>query len=277
MGGPVIKNRTFFFFAYEGVRWIQGLTATGTLPTALQRNGDFSQTRNQAGQLITIYDPLTTTSASSTRTAFPGNVLPANRLDPVARSLLKYLPQPNTPGNPLTATNNFTSNFSAPTNENLYSIRADHSITDNQKVFFRLSLNNTAQNRPNIYGTGFERSNPVLGNDTLLQRQAVLSYTAVLSPSTVMELNSSFLHYYITRASPGLNFDPVEVGLPSYYHTLQPRLVPCFPVVSVAGMGVNLSIPNNGGGFLGSCANLGNYFDTYHEAGNITRTHGSHT
>ena len=103
LGGPVIKNRTFFFFAYEGIRWIQGLTATGTLPTALQRNGDFSQTRNQAGQLITIYDPLTTTSASSTRTAFPGNVLPANRLDPVARNLLKYLPQPNTPGNPLTA------------------------------------------------------------------------------------------------------------------------------------------------------------------------------
>jgi hypothetical protein len=274
LGGPVIKNRTFFFFAYEGVRWIQGLTATGTLPTDLQRSGDFSQTRNQTGQLIAIYDPL---SSPTTRTAFPGNVLPQSRIDPVARNLLKYLPPPNSAGNPITATNNFTSNFSAPINQNLYSIRADHSITDSQKIFFRVSLNNTDQNRPNIYGAGFEHSNPVLGNDTLLQRQAVLDYTVVLSPSTVMELNSSFLHYYLTRASPALNFDPVQVGFPAYYETLQPRLVPCFPTVSVAGMGVNLSIPNNGGGFLGNCGNLGNYFDTYHEAGNITRTRGAHT
>ena len=167
LGGPVIKNRTFFFFAYEGVRWIQGLTSTGTLPSLLQRNGDFSQTRNQGGQLITIYDPLTASSAAATRSAFPGNVLPQNRIDPVARNLLKYLPLPNAAGNPVTGTNNFTSNFSAPTNENLYSIRADHSITDQlQKIFFRLSLNNTSQDRPNIYGAGFERSNPVLGNDT---------------------------------------------------------------------------------------------------------------
>jgi outer membrane receptor protein involved in Fe transport len=282
LGGPVVKNRTFFFFAYEGVRWIQGFTANGTLATSLQRNGDFSQTKNQAGQVVTIYDPFTNTADPNRaggflRSPFPGNVIPQNRIDPVAVNLVKLLPMPNTIGAQVTGANNFVSNYSAPTNENLYSIRLDHSFTDNQKLFFRLSANNTSQNRPNIYGPGFERSVPVLGNDTLLQRQLVLDYTKVLSPSTVVELNSSFLHYYITRQSPGLNFDPVQLGFPDYFHQLQPRLVPCFPTVSVSGMGVSLTNPNIGGGFLGSCANLGNYFDTFHEAGNLTKTRGSHT
>ena len=67
-GGPVTipklykgKDRTFFFFSYEGLRWVRSYTDSGTLPTLLQRQGNFSRTDNQAGQLVTIYDPLTTT------------------------------------------------------------------------------------------------------------------------------------------------------------------------------------------------------------------------
>src|SRR5262249_45467628 len=87
LAGGVIRNRTFFFFAYEGVRWVQGFTASGTLPTAQQRAGDFSQTRNQAGQVIAIYDPSTNSPdpsrpGSFLRAPFPGNVIPRDRFDP---------------------------------------------------------------------------------------------------------------------------------------------------------------------------------------------------
>ncbi|HEY6212696.1 MAG TPA: carboxypeptidase-like regulatory domain-containing protein, partial [Vicinamibacterales bacterium] len=82
IGGPVFKDKTFFFWAVEGYR--DGLTQNGGLhfPTAAERNGDFSQFTNAAGALIPIYDPATT-DASGNRKQFPGNVIPQNRINPV--------------------------------------------------------------------------------------------------------------------------------------------------------------------------------------------------
>src|SRR5262249_23921186 len=99
-GGPIViprlysgKDRTFFFVYYEGLRWVQGLVSSGSMPTLLERQGDFSDTRNQAGQLVTVYDPLTSRLDPSSpgnfiRDAFPGNVIPSNRIDGVTRNLL---------------------------------------------------------------------------------------------------------------------------------------------------------------------------------------------
>jgi hypothetical protein len=115
LGGPIRKNKTFFFGAYEGVREVQGVTFVDTVPTAAQRQGDFSQTLAAGGKQIIIYDPFTTTSNPAaptqfTRMPFPGNVIPITRFDPVAKSLLQFLPLPNTaPGNAITNTDNFTS------------------------------------------------------------------------------------------------------------------------------------------------------------------------
>jgi len=66
IGGPIRKNTTFFFFAYEGLRWTRGMTVQGTLPTELQRAGDFSATRNQNGGLINVYDPTTVQDCPAT-------------------------------------------------------------------------------------------------------------------------------------------------------------------------------------------------------------------
>jgi hypothetical protein len=111
IGGPVLlphlydgRDRTFFFFNYEGVRQNTPQTIIDTVPTALQRRGDFSQTFSKPGQLIKIYDPQTSASAGSglyTRKAFAGNVIPASRLDPTALKILSYFPLPNLPGNNL--------------------------------------------------------------------------------------------------------------------------------------------------------------------------------
>src|SRR5207247_5283481 len=95
IGGPVKKNKTFFFFSYEGQRLRSGTTLTLTVPTLLQRQGDFSQTFNASGALIKIYDPSTTTivSGRAIRTQFAGNVIPLSNIDPVALNLLDHLPQ----------------------------------------------------------------------------------------------------------------------------------------------------------------------------------------
>ena len=80
-----------------------------TVPTALQRAGNFSQTFNQDGTLATIYNPFTTrlVNGQYVRDPFPGNVIPTQYFDPVAVNLLKYYPAPNRPGNAVTGVNNF--------------------------------------------------------------------------------------------------------------------------------------------------------------------------
>lgn len=97
IGGPIIKNKLFTFTSYEHWNDASPLPYTLTVPTALERAGDFSQsTRN--GVIRTIYDPLTSTGSSGTRTAFAGNKIDPSRFDPTALKLLAEMPLPNLPG-----------------------------------------------------------------------------------------------------------------------------------------------------------------------------------
>jgi hypothetical protein len=104
-GGPVIvpklyngKNKTFFWIATEAYRQNQTSSTSLSVPTALERSGDFSQSKYTNGTLQTIYDPSTTAISASgvyTRQPFPGNVIPANRMNPIGQKLATYFPAPN--------------------------------------------------------------------------------------------------------------------------------------------------------------------------------------
>jgi hypothetical protein len=91
VGGPVFRNKTFFFFAAEVYRDGQSQNDGLHVPTAAMRNGDFSALRNAQGQQIVIYDPLTT-DASGNRQPFPGNIIPQNRINPVGKYYAGALP-----------------------------------------------------------------------------------------------------------------------------------------------------------------------------------------
>lgn len=285
MGGPIRKNKTFFFFSYEGLRWIQSGSAVGTLPTAAQRTGDFSHTFNSQGQVIPIYDPFSTKPDPShpgqyLRTQYPGNMIPSGDINPVAKNLLAYLPLPNQPGTPITGTNNYYTNYSSPIHENSFSLRIDHAIRDTQKIFGRYSINDTTQTRPNLYGTSpnFLISNPTAGNDFLRQQQATIDYTNAFNPNVILDLNSSYIRYFIGRNIPGIGVNPTVVGLPSYFDTLASQYTPCFPNVGISGLGLNLSLGNIGGGLIGGgCYTLGDVYPDLHEYGSVTIVHGAHT
>jgi hypothetical protein len=96
LGGPIRKDKTFFWFSTDDYKQRSTRNNVLTLPTAAERAGDFSQTRNSAGQLVTIYDPLTTRTLNGVivRDPFPGNLIPADRINAVARSMLNPLPLP---------------------------------------------------------------------------------------------------------------------------------------------------------------------------------------
>ena len=97
LGGPVIKDKTFAFGYFNGFRYRKaGASQLISVPTAAFKNGDFSSLG------IPIYDPATTRSNGSggfIRDAFPGNIIPANRISSVAKALQAFLPDPNLPGN----------------------------------------------------------------------------------------------------------------------------------------------------------------------------------
>ncbi len=158
-GGPVIKNRTFFFVDFQGDNQRNQSLYTGTVPTNAWRTGDFSNLRDSSGKPITIYDPLATQpdpadpTGNILRSPFAGNVIPGNRINPITAKLLTYYPQPNTaPSNPYTNANNFVNNGIDQNNAYQYDARVDHNISDKWRIFGRYSHAWNNDTPPSMYG-----------------------------------------------------------------------------------------------------------------------------
>lgn len=133
VGGPIRRDTAFLFGDYQGTRIRQPSTRVVRVPTALERQGDFSQTLI-GGRLEPIFDPATFNPATGTRQPFPGNIIPRDRFDPVAGRLIGLYPEPNAVG-----TANFISNFSRRDDTDQFDIREDTNIGDSDKLFVRYS------------------------------------------------------------------------------------------------------------------------------------------
>jgi outer membrane receptor protein involved in Fe transport len=131
LGGPLVRNRTFFFADYQGQRQAIARTVTSTVPTALQRQGIFTEAI--AGRLPVLYDPAT---GGAPRTPFPNNTIPLNRFDSVAASLLQRYPLPTSTG----TANNYRRTENEINDQNQWDLRIDHKFASNRdQVFGRLS------------------------------------------------------------------------------------------------------------------------------------------
>jgi Carboxypeptidase regulatory-like domain/TonB dependent receptor len=134
LGGPVIKDKTFFFGDYEGTRIRESSIYNNTIPTLKIRQGDFSELSQ------TIYDPTTYDPATNTRRPFPGNIIPDNRIDPVARKLTELYPDPTN--------NQLSENFLWVTpnrqNANKFDIRIDHNLASRDTIYYRHSYYRTS-------------------------------------------------------------------------------------------------------------------------------------
>jgi hypothetical protein len=132
LGGPVVRDRTFFFADYQGQRQAIARTVTSTVPTALQRQGIFTEAI--AGRVPVIYDPATT--VGTVRTPFPGNTIPLTRMDSVAVSLLQRYPAPTAAG----TANNFSRLDNEVNDQDQADVRIDHKFASNRdQAFGRLT------------------------------------------------------------------------------------------------------------------------------------------
>jgi len=132
LGGPLVRDHTFFFVDYQGQRQSIGRTVISTVPTVLQRQGIFTEAI--AGRVPVVYDPATT--VGSVRTPFMGNSIPSNRMDPVALALLQRYPLPTSSA----TANNYSRTASEIDDQDQWDVRIDHKFASNRdQAFARLS------------------------------------------------------------------------------------------------------------------------------------------
>jgi Carboxypeptidase regulatory-like domain/TonB-dependent Receptor Plug Domain len=257
-GGPLVipgmydgHSRTFFFADYAGLNEKRGQVFVNTVPTDRTRAGDFSDFRGTNGVLIPIYDPLTTrlnpafdpsrpvsaTNPQFLRDQFAGNIIPANRINPVGRNVASIYPLPNGPGN----FDNYTSTVNRETTDNVFSGRVDHRLSDNDSFFARFNYGKFTLDAPQGQAAcclptpaeaaaRFDLGPFVAGiqNTRLTTHGAAFNYSKVLSSRIVNELRvgyartvpSTFQSDFGTRAAESLGIQGINVtefttGLPN--------------------------------------------------------------
>jgi hypothetical protein len=215
LGGPIVKNRTFFWVAAEGYR--SKTTRTGQLffPTARERSGDFSRTFDPDGNLIVIYDPLTTRQlpdGSYTRDPFPGNVIPPNRLSRVAGNILSHFPLPDTDRSSADGDPNYARTAPIVDRGDMVTVKVEHKLSTRVSLTGTYLFNNTNEPSELFWGT----RNPADPNQGILHRRihiAALNGTVVVNPTTVATVRYGWTRYD-DDVEPFGTFDLASLGFP---------------------------------------------------------------
>ena len=250
IGGPIKKNKLFFFFETQRLHTTSPKSFIGQVPTQLERNGDFTQTYyNNGGQPAQqiMYDPWTVSYAGGqfTRQPFAGNQIPSARINPVAKNFWQYIPLPNSTGDPITKGNNYTPAGSASKGDlSEFMSRVDYNINDTNRILFRHTRNNF-----NSYDVEFYKTvaDPNSGSSpfTRANHNAVVDYTRTLSPTSVLNVKVGLQRYY----TAGVNGkrDQVTPSQLGFNQTFVSQAYPAFPVFSFGGSTLG-SVLFTGGG-----------------------------
>ncbi len=276
LSGPIFvpklfdgRNKLFWTIAHESMRQRSADPGLQTVPANEWRNGNFSTRRNAQNVLVQIFDPLTTVT-DGTRTPFPGNVIPANRVSPIAAAALKFLPPPTSAGNGPAQIQNYPYPSRGVADMFQWSGRIDYQVNARNNTNFRYGQNPFSEYRGLVFVKNVNEANPAepTGNAPLIRngRTIGFNWTSTINPTTTFDFRIGLNRWEEASGSSfGAGFDPRQLGFDSNLVSQYTKLAfPRFDFgAAYAPIGSN-SVANSG------------HFDTYTIQPNINKVIGRH-
>ncbi len=263
LGGPIMKDKLFFFADYQHTLDNLGQLRRVVIPPTEWRGGDFSTAST------TIYDPATGNPDGSGRTPFPGNVIPANRLSPIALNILSRLPAPNIPGAAFGQVNYELPSSEREKTTDAFNVKLNYNPGVNDQLSLRFSYQKPEIFVPGTFGELGGAGADFAGTGSQNTYSTALTWTRTLSPSVIMEWRAGYSRYHNVAVSTGTGLDTsTEVGIPgANYDEFSSGLS---RIVIQNGfteptLGFSASLPWDRGE------------DTYSVVGTLTKITGNHT
>lgn len=252
------RNRVFWYFAYEGIRDSFPEPLTSTVPTAAERNGDFSELL-RVGANYQFYDPLTGVREGSRvrRQPFPNNVLPANRLSGIAKNYLQFYPPPNQQGRN-DGRDNYLANSLRTDRFDSELGRLDFNLSDKHKFFWNFRHNDRIEHRSNRFKN--------IGTGNFLGRinwGTMLDDVYMFSPTVVLNTRLNWTRFTESNTRTSNGYDFTQLGFPKYLAAASARML--LPRIDLDQF---QDLSDSGGDVTP--------FDIFQIFASVTKVHGTH-
>lgn len=241
-GGPLQRGKMFYLVSFEGLRENAFSSRTLTVPTERERQGDFSSTFAANGQLVRIFNPFTTRpnpAGGFIRDPFPDNRIPQALWDRVALNVLKYYPQPNQAGDPVTGRNNYVASGTADLKTNNVDVRIDRNFGSHARSFARYS-NRLVESLPL---QAFPDDVAIAEGRVIEENHVhnfVAEYNQTIGGSTLLTARLGFARTLFVFNNQGLGFSPSSLGLPASIDAAADRMMfPAFGAANYVSLGGN--------------------------------------